>query len=204
MTRLAPSRGRWALGLALAVTPAVAVAAPVARLRPLLVAAAQVDRLDAGACAPVVADELSVCLQARLRDGDRWVSGADLLAWGMPREELIARVLHRAGAHVRSSGEFVEVDGLGAYWIAATGDGWASSGLLHPDRLARLLGTDELRVAVPNIGVLLAWAGGSEDFDLAMAVGASDMFNVQKLPVSATVFRLDGRGWAPWASARER
>lgn len=204
MTRLAPSRAGWALGAALAVMPAAAFAAPVAKLRPILVAAAQVDQLDAGACAPVVAGELSVCLQARLRDGDRWVSAADLLAWGVAREELISRTLHRARGHVRSSGEFVEVDGLGAYWIASTGDGWASSGLLHPDKLARLLGSEDLRVAVPNVGVVLAWGGGSADLDLAMAVGAADMFQVQKLPVSATVYRFDGRGWTPWATAQQR
>lgn len=190
--------------MALALLPAHAFAAPVARLRPILVAATQVDRLDAGVCAPVVADELSLCVQLRSREGDRWVSAADLLGWGLAREEMIARVVHRAGAHVRSSGGFVEVEGLGAYWMAATGDGWASSGFFHPDRLARALGSDDLRVAVPNVGVLLAWGGGSPDLDLAMAVGAADMFEVQRLPVSATVYRFDGRGWAPWASARER
>jgi hypothetical protein len=208
MTRrgLSKLRRRWgALLAAWMLLPAgPALAAPMGVLRPILVAASQQERLDAGACVPVVSDELTLCLQARLHDDGRWVSAADLLAWGVSRDALVARVLRRARGHVRASGEFVEVDGLGRYWIAAKGDGWSAAALLHPDMLSRILGSEDLRVAVPNLGVVVAWAGGSAEMDLAMAVGVSDMFSAQKHPVSATVLRFDGRGWAPWATARPR
>jgi hypothetical protein len=87
------------------------------------------------------------------------------------------------------------------YWKADAGDGWSAAGVLRPDLLAARVGTLPLFVATPVDGVLLAWAPGTPELDMVIAVGAKEMYESEEGPVTPIVHRWDGKRWSSFAEA---
>jgi hypothetical protein len=179
-------------------------AALAASTRPIVVASgfpAEVEAASGGAvvprCEPFIEELLVLCLRGRQADREWWVDERDG-GW----RRLRARAVRASAALAETAGAWVMVEGTSHQFLqVADADGGVAAMLLRPEILAARLGTDELRVAVPNVDVLLAWAGGEPERDMLLAVGAREMFEAQLRPVSPVVLRWDGRAWRAFAVA---
>ena len=88
------------------------------------------------------------------------------------------------------------------YWVSAVGDGLDAAALLHPERLAQVVGAPPV-VAVPGVGALLAWAPGDEEVDTVIAVGVRRMSEAARRPVSARLYHHKDGEWKVWGEARQ-
>lgn len=180
-------------------------AALAAGTRPIVVASefpAEVGDASGGAvvprCEPLVEDVLVLCLRGRQAEREWWVGQADS-GWRRSR----ARALRVGAQAAEVAGTWVTIEGTSHRFLqVADVDGGVAGLLLRPDILKRRLGSDELRVAVPNVDVLLAWVGGDTERDTLLAVGAREMFEAQARPVSPLVLRWDGGAWRVFAEAK--
>lgn len=159
-----------------------------------------------GDAAVVVCDDLSerlaLCytwVEAGVR---RYVTRAELAAWGLDREALRARAVAGAAGRVGASRPApVAVEGGGQYRLSAEGDGWDVAALLQPEALRAQLGGQPV-VAVPQRNTLLAWRSGDAELDTIMAVGVKRMHEAAEAPVSPLLYAWDGDSWEVWGEAK--
>jgi hypothetical protein len=155
------------------------------------------------ACEPLAVGVLSLCFQVGEADARRWVTSADLAAWATTTGGLRATVAAALGAGAVGEGAWQPIEGMSArWWLDADGDDREVAALLHPAALAAVLGGAPVRVAVPSMGVVVAWVGDDGDVDHVMAVAVTEMHAKQSRPVSPVVLRWSGSAWIPWAEAR--
>jgi hypothetical protein len=133
------------------------------------------------------------------RRSRRWVSSADLTAWGIDAAGLQAAVDARARTQIAAATSRQIVGMKGSYLEIVDGDGASAAALLHPDLLAARLGGPPIAVALPSDAVMLAWKPGGDDVDLAMAVGVHEVFTAAETPVTEVVHLWDGAAWTAWA-----
>ncbi len=132
----------------------------------------------------------------------RWVTSADLGAWGTTAAGLRDRVAPHAAERVGALAKSRDVVGMKATYLEIVdGDGWAAAAILAPEALAAKLGGAPIAVALPADTVALAWKPGDEQVDLAMAVGVHELFAAQESPVSEVIHVWDGKAWTAWAVA---
>ncbi len=135
----------------------------------------------------------------------RWVTSADLAAWGTTAPALRDRVAPLAAERVGALAKTRDVVGMKATYLEIVdGDGWAAAAVLAPDALAAKLGGVPIAVALPADTVALAWKPGDEQVDLAMAVGVHELFAAQESPVTEVIHVWDGKTWTAWAVATPR
>ncbi len=87
------------------------------------------------------------------------------------------------------------------YWLAADDQGWSAAGVLAPKALGPRVGATRFLAAAPSLDVVLAWAPDAGDLDRIMAVGAREMFEQQRGPVSPRIFAWTGSAWVPYGEA---
>lgn len=155
------------------------------------------------ACEPLWPEHALLCFKVVDAGRRRWVTSADLAAWGTTLAELRARLTARARPVLATQPRRLPVSDMqgASYWLAAEGDGWAAAGLLNPDLLARRVGGAPILVATPTDSVLLAWRPGSAELDKVMAVGVRKMFDEEPGSVTPMVHRWDGEKWTPFGQA---
>ncbi len=163
-------------------------------------AAQQEPPLPGLACDVLVADHVRLCFRTRQGEQLRWVTEADLTAWGSTVEALREHVTNTSRDRAMRP-ETLPIDGMNrsyARWV--DGEGWAVAPLLWAQEIGKQLGPDA-RFAVPAGTVALAWAAGDGDVDKALAVGVVELAEEQPGEVSRVVFRLDGERLVPFAEA---
>jgi hypothetical protein len=178
-------------------------------VRPTLVDAAwaqgHVER--GGVCAQRPEEGLRLCFGAVFVDAagepsERWLVEADLAVLGVGVDALVAQT---AAATCRRLGRVGDVSvraDLGLrVWQGTGRTGWDGGVVLCPEVLQRRLRSGSVRLASPAIGVVLAWSGGSEQGDLAAAVGVHEAYVGAEFPVSDVVLSWDARAWRPYARA---
>ncbi len=178
-------------------------------VRPTLVdaawALAHVER--GGVCAQRPEEGLRLCFGATFIDAtgqpsERWLTDADLVSLGVGVEALVARTADYACSRLGRLGDFSASTDLGLrVWRGTGRTGWDGGVVLCPEVLQRRLRSGSVRLASPAIGVVLAWSGGSEEGDLAAAVGVHEAYVAAEFPVSDVVLSWDARAWRPYARA---
>lgn len=193
-----------------------AEAPAVADLRPVAVSADTPERFaawrvlegrppDTLACVNGATGAHVVCLRVWERTARRFVTGADLAAWGTDAPTLLRAVAGEA-APALARAELVPIEGTpDRYLRLVDHDGWAAVGLLRPDLVAARLGGGPIRVAVPNEDVLLAWpvrdVTAPTPLDRVMAVGVREWFDRAPDQVSPRVLTWDGATWTSFGEA---
>ena len=153
-------------------------------------------------CEDFWTDQARLCF--RLVNGKRreWVTSTHLETWGVDFASLKSTVINRAKSHVTQQLKSVPIGGMEQTYFAATNvDGWASAVLLLPEQLRRV-GTQNVLVAVPAHGVVLAWEGGHPEVDKVLAVGVREIYESRAGSVSAMIYRWTGTEWAPFGEAK--
>lgn len=152
------------------------------------------------ACEPIWSGAAELCL--RVYDGTlrRWVTQADLVAWGTSFAEARAALSARVTVHLSRISEQPIVDMEARWWSLADGDGWAAAAVLAPDAVGARVGLP-FRVAMPSESLMMAWKVSGEDVDHVMAVAVREVFDAQAAGVSASVHTWDGTRWQSWGRA---
>lgn len=153
------------------------------------------------ACEAVLAGRAALCFRVWEGKRRRFVTQADLVAWGVGVGDLVDGVRRRSEEHVGSLVSAEVIDMPASYWIARDDDGWAIASLLHPERMSAIVGGADPRVAVPRSGVLLAWRSGSDELDKVMAVAARELWDAGDDAVTPMIFTWSAKGFAPWGQA---
>ena len=152
-------------------------------------------------CRPF-AEGIGLCFT--LHDGAvrRYVTRADLAAWGMDLAAVAAVAVAAAAAAIGDARPVAQsIEGVaGTWWLGAEGDGLDAALLLYPDRLAARCGAAPVG-ASPEAGVLMAWVPGSAELDKVMAVGVRRMHDAADHPVSPRIYRWNGEKWVVWGQA---
>jgi hypothetical protein len=154
------------------------------------------------ACLPLWPDQALICFQVTEGNTRRWVHSGDLEQWKVDAEGLLAVVRERSRTALEHSPQRTPVPDMDAwYWVSAEGDGWAASGLLHPEVLAARMGGAPILVSAPVVGALIAWHPGDAELDKVMAVGIRKMFEREPSPVTPVVHQWTGDRWVPFGEA---
>jgi hypothetical protein len=149
-----------------------------------------------------LAERLSLCFTFDAGETRRYVTEADLVAWGIEADEVRRRAGARAKEALRSERPAsTPIEGGLSYLLSAEGDGLDAAALAWPRRLEELAGGPVL-VAVPQRHTLLAWRSDGGELDTIMAVGVRRMHDAAPHPVSPLVYRHDGEAWRVWGQAR--
>jgi hypothetical protein len=169
---------------------------------------AQLDRWRAAqdqepavlACAPLWPEQAQLCFR-RGASATAYVTVADLKAWKVDLDGLVAELRRRSEPKVEAQLRAIDIDGTTArYWIATGDDGWASALLLHPGAVSAKVGSP-LLVAVPAEGIVVAWRGGEADIDKIVTVGVTQIHASRPGSITAVVHRWTGSEWVQWAEA---
>ena len=200
-----------ALGLGIGPAGAWATAAPPVRVSAerseapdahsaAMIAAGRAGPAAIALCEPL-ADGLQVCLRTKDGQGWRLVTEEDCTTWSTTAAALRAQALRDAAkAWAARPPTARTVDGMtGRYFLRQGDDAAEVLGLVEPARLATAAGTADVVVAMPERGTLLFWTPGAPDFDKVVAVGARRMAEAVADPLSASIYRHDGRRWQVWA-----
>jgi hypothetical protein len=143
-----------------------------------------------------------LCFRVWERSKRRWVTEEDLQAWTVSVADLETAVAVQAREMVSTRFEVVPVEGMASTYLRLTdGDGWAASGGLAPEGLAKRLGVPFL-AAIPAEGVFVAWAHGDPKLDHVMAVGVRELYDEQPGGVSPFVHAWDGQKWLAFGEAK--
>lgn len=145
----------------------------------------------------VLAGPLTLCLKAEEQGQRRYVTQAELRAWGLDAEGARALAGERIGA---SPWEPVEIDGGGRYFQVKTAPGHEATVFLHPEWLLAL--GPEPRIAAPAKGVVVAWTGGDAELDQIMAVGVAKMNEQLPDRLSPMALTWNGQAWVAWGQAK--
>lgn len=153
------------------------------------------------ACEPLWEGASLLCFRVWEGGRRRWVTSADLAAWGATVADLRAAVARAAPSRVELERRPI-VDMDAHWWLLRSGDGWSAAGVLAPDRVAQALGGGPVRAAVPAEGVFVAWRAGDREVDHVMAVAVRELFDqAEPTGVSPLVHTWDGTSWTAWARA---
>lgn len=159
-----------------------------------------------GADAQLACDELwkdasLLCFRVWENGRRRWVTHADLRAWGVTLQQLRETVSLRAPSHLDLEQRPI-ADMEAHWWVLRSGDGWDAAGVLAPARVAEVLGGGGLRAATPAEGVFVVWRAGDREVDHVMTVAVRELFDrAQPGGISPLVHTWDGRSWSPFARA---
>lgn len=153
------------------------------------------------ACEAVLADRAMLCFRVWEGKRRRFVTQADLVAWGVGVDALVEAVRERSSERLGALASAEVIDMPESYWIARDDDGWSIASLLHPERLTARVGGADVRVAVPRSGVLLAWRSGSDELDKVMAVATRELWDAGDDAVTPMIFTWTPKGFAPWGQA---
>jgi uncharacterized protein YtpQ (UPF0354 family) len=138
--------------------------------------------------------DVYLALQLRYETRSRYLRGAELDCWAVPR----AQAKHQALANLIALSRSVRVERPGDGIVRVRqGDGLDAARLLLPDLAARLARVDETTnwlAAVPHRDALLL--GGVNAMD-TLATQAADAFSRAPHPISAAVFALGPEGPRP-------
>lgn len=197
------------LGLALAVEPAAPTAAAAPIADPTVESSNVVGEYAAWArankvkgpaseivCSPF-AEGLSLCFTRREGANRVYFTAADEKS----AEELLKESKGAEEAAVTGLEPIYVADFTPPYYMV-TGNARADAALLFPDALERKVG-GKCVVAVPAMGVLIAWIPGDLDFDKVVAVGVKRAYDTLPNPVTSTLYTWDGKSWVVWGQARE-
>ncbi len=145
----------------------------------------------------VLGGELTLCLKAEEHGKRRYVTQADLQAWGLDQ----AQALSMAETVLSTSPwVVVEIEGGGHYFQAKAPPGHQATVFLHPEWL--LAFGESPRIAAPARGVLVAWPGGDEELDKIMAVGVLKMSEGLPESLSPMALTWNGETWVAWGQAK--
>ncbi|NCG17486.1 MAG: hypothetical protein GWP91_00525 [Rhodobacterales bacterium] len=154
------------------------------------------------ACEAPIADAVRLCFKFWEGEKRRWVSLADLNAWGVSLADL-HQALVPAATQALEGLQSVAIAGTERHYLQlADGDGWAAAGLLAPHVLASK--APRPLMAMPQTSVMVSWSMGDAETDLIMAVGVKEMKSAARDPVSAMVLRWDGKQWIAFAEAEKK
>ena len=184
------------LALAARVDPGIEQVGVEAAFQEWAAAKGEPSAKQALACRPF-AEGIELCFSRIEGDTRRYYTRAD----GLSVEALEAKAAGRAeDALVYFVA--VPVDGFtGSYWLTNEGDGRDHAALLFPQALAKRFG-EHFVVAVPVRGVLVVWVPGDAEFDKAVAVGVSRMYETLPDSVSPRIYTWDGAKWVTWGEAK--
>jgi hypothetical protein len=197
----------------LTLLAAVALAAVPAGVTPFLAPPEAPDQwLEYRASAKLSADPLAcdtlwtealVCFKITEGKKRRWVTAADLTAWGVDVDGLRAEMASRGRKFLETQPKPTPIDGVpgATMWVAAEGDGWSAAGILAPDAVASRLGSATFLVVTPTPDVVIAWLPGSNDADTIVAVGAKEMYDARDDGVTPVVHLWNGTRWSTFAQA---
>ncbi|MSP55506.1 MAG: hypothetical protein EXR69_07885 [Myxococcales bacterium] len=199
------------LGLALASEPAAPTDLPSARplVDPTLESAnvvseyaawARANKLKGAAseivCSPF-AEGLSMCFTRRQGADRVYYTAADRRS----AEDLLTEAKGAEDAAVEGLEAIYVADFTPPYYLVA-GNSRADAAMLFPDALERKLG-GKCVVAVPAMGVLIAWIPGDLDFDKVVGVGVKRAYDTLPNPVSSMLYTWNGASWVVWGQARQ-
>ena len=151
------------------------------------------------ACEDLVLNELYLCFRRVEGEVARFVTQAELAAWGASTADLRARA---ASLLTTNPLQLRTIDGGGHYYEVICPPGREAVVLLHPEWLMSV-GPVPL-VTNPVYGVMLVWDARDPEVNKIVAVGARKMFDGYPLPISPLVYRWNGAGFVAWGDARPR
>ncbi len=157
-------------------------------------------------CVPLVPTVQQACLSRVQGDKRSWVTQGDLAGWSVEPGDVIAHMASTAEASLPVVGEWREVQDLPGkrYWIS-TDPTLSGTPYLSAPAVTRLLGSEHVRLASPNVGITLAWPGGDQELDRVMMVAVYEMYDKQTNPISPAIIGLDKAGqWVRIGQARPR
>ncbi len=155
------------------------------------------------ACTNLWPDHAEVCWRTDNGRGP-WVTTEALDEWGVDLAGLQAWATIQAAEALSTGWTEQPVDGLASYWTGPHADGWAAVSAWTPSRFVEVVGTQDVLVAIPVNGVIIAWSPGNSDMDRAVAVGVRKMHDELDSPVSAMIHRWTAGAWTTFGEAVPR
>ncbi|MEL6342840.1 MAG: hypothetical protein AAFV53_06885 [Myxococcota bacterium] len=184
----------WLMALGASVASAEDAAACAAlRLRPT-------PAPREGYACQALADGLALCLMC----GSAPITDDQLRSWGVTASDARTAAAAATAAVLTDQRplrvEIPDMDGR-AYFVSQHGDGLDAAALLHPERLAALLGQDPV-IAVPAHDTLIAWVPGDSELDKVVAVGVKRAHEAAVHPVSEKLYQFKDGEWIVWGQLK--
>jgi len=145
------------------------------------------------ACRELAGQGPKLCLRVEDEERRRYVTRADLAAWGLTHAEAEAAAVEVLTA---SPWELRELDGGGSWWEIPVNDVSALAALAHPRWFPGDL------VAMPSRSTLLAWRSDGGELDHIMLVAVRRAYEAADDPVSPVVLRWGDSSWGVFGQAR--